>query len=66
MEKQPFTPEEEDVMALLAAAHNKFIKLPIIHPSDHAEWILSFHRLQYLMMSRILARDYSEYFYHKK
>lgn len=49
-------PEERQVLTLLVDAHNAFNALPRIHPSEHAEWVHSLHRLQDLIMIRPTMR----------
>lgn len=58
----PFTPQEEEIMSLLVAAHNKFIALERMHPMEVQEWVTPFHHLQNILMSRVVTRDYSEHF----
>jgi hypothetical protein len=60
--RQPFTKEEEEVMGLLIKAHTLFANLPETHPMEKQEWVLSFHKLQDILGSRVLRRDYPDYF----
>lgn len=60
--KKPFTKEEVIVSGLLVKAHNAFVKLPKGHPSDINEWVISIHRMQNILMSRVVTRDYKEIF----
>ncbi len=62
MSKKPFTKEEKEVLDLLVKAHNKFVKLDRGHPTEMIEWVDAFHRLQDLLGSRILRRDYPNIF----
>ena len=57
------TEKEQEVMNLLIEAHNKYYQLEPTHPSDGQEWMLSFHRLQSLLGSRVLRRDYPNMYY---
>ena len=61
--KEPFDKDEKEVMNLLLEAHNKFAKLNRTHDMEILEWCLSFHKLQDLMGSRVLRRDYPETFW---
>ena len=60
--KKPFTDEEQKVMDLLVKAHKNFLSLERTHSMEINEWILSFHKLQDLLGSRVLRRDYPETF----
>jgi len=62
MTKQPFTPDEQEIMDLLVKAHNKFVTLERKHPMEVDEWVRSFHKLQDIMFYRVIKRDYPEYF----
>ena len=59
---KPFTKEEEEVMQLIVEAHNKFIKLKTTHPCELDEWVYGIHHLQNILGSRVLRRDYPNYF----
>lgn len=60
-EKQPFTPDEEEIMNLLVQAHNKFAALERMHTSEIPEWVISLHKLQDILFYRVVKRDYPEY-----
>ena len=60
--KKPFIDEEQKVMDLLVEAHKNFLSLERTHPMELNEWIFSFHKLQDLLCSRVLRRDYPETF----
>lgn len=60
--KKPFTKQEAEVMALLATAHNIFVKLPPSHPDAQREWIDGLHKCQSVLMERVVCRDYPEIF----
>ncbi len=60
--REPFTKEENDIMALLVEAHNKFIELEQTHVMETSEWVNSFHKLQDLLGARVFRRDYPETF----
>lgn len=62
MAKEPFTPEEKEIMSLIVEAHNKFLELERTHPMEMTEWVDSIHRLQDLLGARVLRRDYPETF----
>lgn len=60
--KQPFTDEEKKISDLLVEAHNRFVSLEETHDHDKSEWVLSIHRLQDILGSRVLRRDYPDTF----
>lgn len=62
MDKKPFTKEEHEIMGLLIEAHNKFIALERKHPMEVQEWVTPFHHLQNILIARVAARDYPDYF----
>lgn len=53
------TEQENEVFDLLVSAHNKYMQLPVQHPDDHSEWVLSLHRLQEKIMIRKTVRECS-------
>ena len=59
---KPLTKEESDVMDLLVEAHNKFIKLEKTHGMETSEWVNNFHKLQDILIARVVRRDYPDYF----
>jgi hypothetical protein len=59
---QPFTDKEAEIMDLLVKAHNNFIELERTHPVEITEWVSGLHKLQDLLGSRVLRRDYPETF----
>jgi hypothetical protein len=60
--RKPFTKEEQEVLDFIVDAHNNFIKLENTHPLETAEWVDAIHRLQHLLMARVLRRDYPDTF----
>lgn len=60
--KGGFTQEESEVMNKIAEAHSLYVKLKVMHPSDHNEWTTAIHTLQYLLSMRILQREHPETF----
>ena len=54
------TEEEQVVMDNLVAAFNAFYSLPRTHPSELQEFVNSIHRLQDLLVVRIVRRDYPD------
>ncbi len=58
----PFTPEEKEIMDLLVKAHNLFSKLEPTNPNQIPDWVDGIHKCQYVVMSRIVIRDYPETF----
>lgn len=63
MDKNPFTIDEQYIVDLIVKAHNAFIKLDVTHLSEKKDWCDAVHRLQDLLGSRVLRRDYPRYFY---
>ena len=61
--KKPFTEEEQEVMNLLVEAHNKFVKIEAMHPDHIREWVDGIHKCQTVLKSRVVTRDYPEFFY---
>jgi hypothetical protein len=59
---KPFTDKEQKIMDLLVEAHNNFIELDITHPMEITEWVSNLHKLQDLLGSRVLRRDYPDVF----
>lgn len=49
-------------MNLIVKAHNKFLKLKRIHPSELEDWVNSVHRVQDVLNYRVLVRDYPDNF----
>lgn len=49
-------------MDLLVEAHNKFIKLEKTHGMETSEWVNNFHKLQDILIARVVRRDYPDYF----
>jgi hypothetical protein len=54
--RAPFTPDEQEIMDLLVAAHNKFSTLETTHPDETREWFDGVHALQDVIGRRILRR----------
>ena len=61
--KNPFTKGEKKIMNTLIKAHNEFSKLEKTHPNEMNDWLCAFHKLQDLLGSRVLRRDYPNIFY---
>jgi hypothetical protein len=61
-ETEPFTKAEGEIMSLIVEAHNKFSALERTHPMEITEWVDAIHRLQDLLGSRVLRRDYPKTF----
>lgn len=51
---------EDQIESHLVEAHNLYVKLPVQHSSDQAEWVYALHELQKLMMIRKVRRDYPD------
>jgi hypothetical protein len=64
--KEPFTPEEKEIMNLITQAHNRFVQLESTHPSEIKDWVNGLHSLQGVLGNRVLRRDYPEIFISKK
>lgn len=58
----PFTQEEDKIMNHLVQAHNAFLDIDEMHPSDITEWTNAIHQLQKIMGMRVLRRNYPGYF----
>lgn len=56
--KKPFTEKEQEIMNLLAKAHNIFLEIDPTHPSHIHDWVDGIHRCQYVIKSRVFIRDY--------
>lgn len=65
-EETGLTPSEQSIMNLLVAAYNKYISLPLQHPSDKQEFSQAIHRLQGMLSIRIVRRDYPKGWYCKQ
>lgn len=61
-DNSPFTKEEKEIMDLLVQAHSKFVAIEPTHPMEMQEWVYSFHKLQDLLGSRILRRNWPQTF----
>lgn len=48
--------KEKKVIASLVKAYNRFIELPVMHPSDQAEFCQGINALQNIVMSREAIR----------
>lgn len=60
--KEPFTPEEKQIMDLIVAAHNIFVTLPVTHPGAIQDWVRGIHELQNVLIFRVMQRDYPQQF----
>lgn len=60
--KPPFTKEEKECLDLLAKAWNAWLQLPEQHSSDRADFLMHVNALQNILMARVCARDYPDYF----
>jgi len=49
--------EEKEIIELLGAIHNKFVKLERLHEWDHVEFMLGIHRCQNIVLSRAGMRQ---------
>ena len=58
----PFTDEEQRIMDMLVDAHNLFAEVKQTHPDDMREWVDGLHRMQSVLMQRVVRRDYPDYF----
>lgn len=61
--ENPFTKQEKKISDYLLKAHKEFMKLSQNHPDEMDEWKVSFHRLQCLLIHRIVCRDYPNIFH---
>ncbi len=50
--------DEQKLLEKLTEIHNEWIKLPIQHSSERQEWVISFHRLQHILMARLARKSY--------
>ena len=50
-----FTEEEKEVVELLGEVWNKFIALPVKHPNDRMEFLISIHACQNIIASRVIV-----------
>jgi len=57
---------EQHILNKLVDAHNAFTKLDVTHDSELKEWVISLHRLQHILMARIVRRDYPNTFTNNK
>ena len=60
--KNPFTKEEQVVMAAIVTAYNTFVQLEQTHPSDIKDFTDAVHTIQRILSVRINRRDYPEIF----
>lgn len=51
------TPDEDEVINLLASAWNKYVQLKMLHPSDQEDFMRAIHSAQNIVMSRPVARE---------
>lgn len=54
------TDEEGVVMDHIVGAVNQFVRLPVQHPDDTADFVVATHRLQDLLAVRIARRHYPQ------
>jgi len=59
------TPQEIDVVTKLANSWIAFHKLPVMHPSDRAEFVHHVHALQNIVMARDAVRSTPGFFVDK-
>jgi len=52
------TEEEKQLLAQLAECYNAFVKLPLYHPADVAEFTQAIHTCQNLVFARAGMLDY--------
>lgn len=56
-DKALLTPEEEEVLELLAEAWNKFVLLPFQQPGEQNEFMRALHEMQRLVLARPVVRS---------
>ncbi len=56
---------EDKCVAHLAAAFNIFSNMDVIHDDDKSEFKTHIHALQNIIMSRVTARTFPNYWYSK-
>lgn len=56
------TPDELEIIRLLAQCFIKFNELPIYHKSDAPEFVNAIHQCQNIVMSRMATRALPEVF----
>lgn len=56
------TPEEREIMDLLALAWNTFVLLPVTHPNHTDDFADGIHRAQDVIINKIVQRDYPDDF----
>ena len=49
--------EEREILDKLAEAHSRWCSLKRQHPDEMSEWVVSFHRLQDLILARPTVRE---------
>ena len=60
--KKPFTKEEQDILDLIVKAHNKFCELKTGHSEESIEWKEGIHKLENVLIGRVVSRDYPDVF----
>jgi hypothetical protein len=61
-DKKPFTPDEQEIMDLIVAAHNKYVAIQPVADPDGVKWMNGIHALQEVLIYRVVKRDYPEVF----
>ena len=56
------TRDERKVIDYIVLAHNEYVKLPVQHPQDQAEWCAAIHVLQRIVMAREAVINNPDYF----
>lgn len=51
------TPNEREIVELLAQAWNKWVDLNPLHPDANAEFLQAIHRAQCIVMARPVQRE---------
>ena len=61
MVKSGFTPAEDQCHDALMLAFSLFLELPREHPDEVRDFVDAVHKIQGLMSTRIVRRDYPDY-----
>jgi len=61
MNTEPYTQEEQAIMALLMKAHTLFVQLPQQNKVAVGDWDLAYRNMQRILNMRVLRRDYPGY-----
>ena len=62
MKDSPFISDEKEIMDALVKAHNIFNELKPTHPLHKKDFVDGVHKCQYVLIHRVMQRDYPKEF----